>query len=170
MTQLGALGQADCGTAPGLGPGENKVCCPKLGWVVYDSAESPYGICERAAAAGSGGGGGGGSSSPAPASTGDAVLDRVAALRRSIEERRNAREEQDFERQKQELQLRFVLGRMQAVQAAEQARVAAIEAGKAAERARRAKALADAARAKRDKKIATWGAVALVGAKLLGYF
>ena len=34
MSQLGNLGQSECGEAPGVGPGESKICCPELGWVV----------------------------------------------------------------------------------------------------------------------------------------
>ncbi len=159
MSALGALGQTDCGPAPGLGPGESKVCCPDLGWVIYDGVESSYGICERAAGTGSGGNG---SSEPLPTDP----VERIAVLRSQIDARRAAQEEADFERKKQEIQLRFMLGRMQAVQNQDQAQINAKLAAAAAAR----KAREDAARRERNKKLLLGGGAILAGAKIFGFF
>lgn len=160
LSQLGALGQSECGPAPGLGPGEEKVCCPELGWVVYDSSESPYGICERAAAQVAGD-----AAQGAGPPTSD-PLERVRRLRSELEEKRQQREEEAHQQRLQELQLRFVLGRMQSIQERAQAKVRAKEAAEAA----RIKAAAEAKRREQAKKVLGWGAAALAAAKLFSLF
>jgi hypothetical protein len=166
---LGLLGlgqTSQCGPAPGLGPGEKKQCCPGVGWVIYDSSESEYGICERAKAGGSSS-----SSAPSssPASTSEDPMARVEEMRRRLDERREQREERDFERQKAEMQLRFIMGQMQSVQQKENARIRAKRAREAAIAAAKAKAEADRQRRERNKKLAIAGGIGLVAAKVLGF-
>jgi len=169
MSQLGALGQTDCGEAPGVGPGEAKVCCPELGWVVYDNYESQYGLCERAQAQATG--------QPAPSRSfdvevpeGASPMERVALMRAALEDRRNAQDEATHQERLQDVKLRFVIGQINAVKRSEEARLSSIAAAQARERAARAKVLADAARSKRNTKLFAIGAGALVVGKLLKFF
>ena len=165
MSQLGALGNSPCGPDPTPNPGETAVCCPNVGWVLFGSGEPQYGICERAEAQATGQSSGG-TSIPADASP----MERVEAMRAALEERRNARDEEEHQRMLAEVQLRFVMGRMQAVQRSEQARVAAEAAAQAAAAKRRRDAEEKRLRDERNKKLLMAGAVGLVAAKFVGFF
>jgi len=113
LHELAFFGQGDtqCGTQPTLSVGEQATCCPGAGWVIYDMAESPTGICERA------------SGSVAPATTlPSAPLERVEALRQQIEARREAFETKRHQDMLEQLQLRMVAGRVEGQQRAIAAR------------------------------------------------
>jgi hypothetical protein len=169
LAGLGYMGSAAaCGKAPTLGPGEKSQCCPAVGWVVYDSSESEYGLCERARALAPSATppSGGGSSSAGPLPT-DPVA-RVEEMQRRIDERREKREEDRFERMKQEMQLRFVMGQMQKIQQQEAARIASERAREAARRRAEAKLRAERERRERNKKLMIGGAVAFVAARVFG--
>lgn len=162
LDQLTGLGQGgfanDCGPQPTTSIGETAVCCPNVGWVIYDLSESPYAICERAAALASGGGGGG-----ADVPTSD---DPIEARRLALEARRMELEERQFQQQLQLALMRGQLSRAQAAQAAEEAK----------ERAKRQAELAkiqaklEAERQEKNKKLLTYGAFALAAAKVLALF
>lgn len=157
ISDLSGLGQTECGPKPGLGPGERAMCCPDLGWVIYDSSESGYALCERAAAKASGGSSGNGG--------GGSLDDELAARRQAMEERRIALEERQFQQRLQTVMLKAQLKRLAAARAASPEAVAERRAQAAA----RAKA-AERAKAEKTKKALTYGAVALVAAKILKLF
>ena len=94
---------------------------------------------------------------------------RVEAMRQRINERRMAQEEERFERQKEEIKLRFIMGQMQAVQATESRRVQAKLSAEAARRKAKAKVIADRRRRETNKKLAIGGGIAVVAAKIMGF-
>lgn len=128
--------ESACGPKPGITANETAVCCPSIGWVIYDSLPFGTNACEAASGGGSGSSGGGSSSGSDLPTDPDA---RVEELRRRIDERRASAEEREFEQRKTEIQLRFTLGRIQAIQAQEAA-------------AARARASAEAARLKAERE------------------
>jgi hypothetical protein len=154
---LGGLGQADCGPKPGLGPGEKAVCCPGVGWVIYDQYESEFGICEKAKAYG-GSSGGDDSDQPAPTD--------IEGRRAAIERRREEMEERRFQ---QQLQLALLRGQMSRAQAAQQA-VADKERRKREAEIAKIEARAELERREKNKKLMTMGALALAAAKVFALF
>jgi hypothetical protein len=173
LYELAGLGQAsDCGPAPDLGPGERKMCCPDVGWVIYDQSESTYALCERAA----------GTSAPLPqpsatGSSAEAILAEAVARRRmaeaeldarrrEIEDRRMALEERQFQR---ELQMAMVRGQISKAQAKKAAKAAKVQAKRQHEleviRLRE-----EARKKEQTRKALTYGAIALAAAKMLAFF
>ena len=161
LSGLGA--DSECGSVPQLQAGENKTCCPGIGWVIYDSSESPYGICERARAHTPSATKP--SSSSAPLSSDP--IQRVEEMRQRIDARREAQDEERFQRTKQEMQLRFIMGQMNAIQAQEAAKLAAKQAAEAARLRAEAKRRADERKAKRNKRLLIGGVAAVFAARLL---
>lgn len=167
LNDLSGLGQvpatADCGPAPALGPGERRICCPDVGWVIYTIGESQYGLCERARAQIAG-------DAAAPAPSGDLIATVAAqqaaiqARKLALEERREALEEQRFQEQVQELQLRMQLAK---VTAPERAR-AAKEAAERQREAARLRALSEERRRKQFLKAAGVGAAIWAAVKIFG--
>lgn len=167
LKDLSGLGQfpatADCGPAPGIGPGEKRICCPGLGWVIYTIGESQYGLCERARARMVGDAG----MAPAPSgliATVAAQQEAIQARKLALEERREALEEQRFQEQVQELQLRMQLARVTGAQQAKAAKGAAKRRRETA----RLKAIVDARRRKQLLKAAGVGAVIYAAVKIFG--
>jgi len=176
INDLSGLGEgSSCGPKPGVGPGESTLCCPDLGWVIYDSSEPAYGLCERAAAKN----GSAASSSPstgtgpgAGASQSQAELARYEAERRAgeakleaqrkaVEKRRLALEDRLFQQRVQEVMLQARLKRAKlARESTPEARAARAAAAAAA--SERAKARSEAA----AKKKLVYAALAAVAAKL----
>lgn len=154
------LGEAsECGPSPELAPGEQKKCCPDVGWVIFDSGESQYGLCRRA---------GGGSDAPA-ALPGDPTA-RVEEMRRRINARRDEADERRHEAAKKELKLRFLASQMAAVRAKEAARVQSLRDAATAKLQAKVKAKQAIERRERNKKLLIGGAVVALGAKLFGAF
>lgn len=117
LHELAVFGQGtdtQCGTRPELSTGEQATCCPGVGWVIYDMSESPVGICTRA----SGGDSGAPSAEPLPS----APLERVEALRRQIEEQREAFEARRHQETLEQLKWRMAAGRVEGAQRAAAAR------------------------------------------------
>jgi hypothetical protein len=174
LHELSGLGQTgQCGPAPGLGPGEKKMCCPDIGWVIYDQYENEYALCERAA-------GTGGSAAPPPSAPSSSAGDYIAqaearrraadaeldARRRELEERRMELEERQFQRELAATMVRAQLQKAQAKKAAEAAKISA----KRQHELNVIQAREDAIKAERTRKAVTYGALALAAAKLLAIF
>lgn len=157
LHELAVFGQGDsqCGTQPTLSTGEQATCCPGVGWVVYDTSESPIGICSRAA---------GGPSSTPSAELPAAPLARVEALRRQLEERREAFEAKRHQETLEQLQWRMAAGRVEAGQRAVAAREQAKRDAETAKLRAQREAREAAERAETQKKL-LYGA----GAALLAY-
>lgn len=151
-------GESTCGPKPNLAAGERATCCPGVGWVVFDMAESEIGICTRAK--------GDDQDQTASVSTAASPLERVAQLRRELERRRELLEEEQHQRAIQELQLRSTLTKIQSVQEQESARVAAQERAEIA----RLKIDSERRSSEETKKLLTYGAIALVAGKALKIF
>jgi hypothetical protein len=181
LSELSGLGQTECGPAPGIGPGEKKMCCPDVGWVIYDQHESEYALCERAMAKKAGRGGEVATIPAGPPPSGIheyearlAAERRAAELeleaqRRAIEDRRLALEERQFQSQLRTAMLQAQLKQAKVKQAASPEAVAARMAEAEARRAEamaRARALEAAEKAKQRKQL-TYAALAAVAAKLL---
>jgi hypothetical protein len=132
------------------------MCCPELGWVIYDSSESGYALCERAMAKASGGSSGNG---------GGSLDDELAARRQAMEERRIALEERQFQQRLQTVMLQAQLKRLAAARAASPEGVAQRRA-----EARARAAAAETARAAKTQKYLLYGGAALFAAKLLKLF
>jgi len=155
LHELSIFGQGDsqCGTQPTLSAGEQATCCPGVGWVVYDMSESPTGICQRAS---------GDTAAPAPTTLPSAPLERVEALRRQLDERREAFEAKRHQETLEQLQWRMAAGRVEAQQRAVAARgQAKIDAENAKLRAQR-EAREAAERQETQKKLLGVGAALLV--------
>jgi hypothetical protein len=169
---LGGEAASPCGTAPELQAGEKAQCCTNVGWVVFSPGENPYGLCERAAAAAGvaaaqdSGGSGATSSDQLPSDP----MARVAERQRRLDERRSASDEQRFEQQKQEIQLRFIAGRMQAITATENARLQAIAAAESARLRAAAEERRNKAAAEKTKQLLIVGVLGLAAAKVAGLF
>lgn len=170
---LSGLGQgSECGDAPALGPGELKICCPDLGWVIYDQYESPYAICERASAQASGD-----STDAATASDYAAQAEarrraaeaELEAKREAIYQKRLALEDRQFQQQVQVALLKAQLQKAAAARAATPEAIAARRAA-AAEAAARAKAAEEERKKEQTKKAVAYGALALAAVKVLGLF
>jgi ribosomal protein L12E/L44/L45/RPP1/RPP2 len=138
------------------------MCCPEVGWVIYDIRESPYALCERAMARQ----GGGGSSLP----SGSSDLDTELRIRRhEIEERRIALEERRFQQQLQVAMMRGQLKRAAAAAAnSPEARAARREEQRAMARA--AARAEERRKAEETKKYLLYGGAALFAAKFLKMF
>jgi hypothetical protein len=173
LNELSGLGQVACGPKPALGPGEKSMCCPELGWVIYDQNESGYALCERAAAQASGGdpGPSSGYASTAAEYAAQVEADRRAgeleleARRQAMEARRIALEERQFQQRLQTVMIQAQLKkaareRAQSPEARAERRAAAAASAAAAARAMAAE------KAAQQKKI-TYAALAAVAAKLL---
>lgn len=160
MSGLGQTGE--CGQRPGLGPGEKAMCCPGIGWVVYDQYESEYALCERAqAGAGTGAAGEDG---------GPVAADDLEGRRRAIDARRMAMEEKRFQQQVQMMLLQGQLRRSAQAQAAVAARGDRVRAREGAKDAARMRVVQEARRSEQTKKALTFGAIALAAAKVFALF
>lgn len=170
---LSGLGQSgECGEAPALGPGELKMCCPEIGWVIYDQYESGYALCERAAALATG-------ETSTTSTSGDYAAHSEArrlaneaeldARRAALEAKRIAIEDRQFQQQVQVTLLKAQLQKAAAARAATPEAIAARQAAAAAAM-RQAAAAEEARKAEATKKAITYGAVALAAAKLLALF
>jgi hypothetical protein len=149
------------------------MCCPDIGWVIYDQSESTYALCERAA-------GGGAPPLPSSGTTGpsaeailaEAVARRRAAeaeldaRRREIEERRMELEERQFQR---ELQMAVVRGQISKAQA-KKAAVAAQAQAKRQHELNVIRLQEEARKKEQTRKALTYGAIALAAAKMLAFF
>jgi len=143
---------SDCGAKPGTGPGEKAMCCPDIGWVVYDATESEYALCERASAQA-----GGAvadedeyeapplSDPTSPMASVEAAAARLEAQRQELEARREALEEQRHQEAIEMLQL-------QAKIAQEEARRRAQEAKRQAEASQKLAELKAKQKAERQKE------------------
>lgn len=163
---LGADAETPCGPAPELQPGEQAQCCPNVGWVVFSLGESQYGLCERARAAAGIADSSGSTASTDPLPTDPAA--RVAELQRRLDERRAAADETRFEQQKQEIQLRFVAGQMQAVQAQEAARQHAMAVAESTRLRAAAEDRQAKLQAEKTKQLLIVGVLGLAVAKVAG--
>lgn len=121
---LGQGTSSECGPAPELQPGEQKACCPDIGWVVYSGEES-YGICERAAAEIAAEGAVSyeedeEETSPATTTTALSPLERTQARWAEIEERKRQLEERqaEIEEKKHQEVVQSLVASIQAQQAA----------------------------------------------------
>jgi hypothetical protein len=156
VSDLTGLGEVnECGDQPALGPGEKSMCCPGIGWVIYDQSESEYALCERARAQAVGSGSGVDTTGMSPLEKVRVKDEELAARRAEIEERRAALEEATFQRELQLLPLRAAL----------QARTREEQAKLAAQQAKR-RAREELERKERLQKYALLGAAAFAAYKL----
>jgi hypothetical protein len=133
------------------------MCCPNIGWVIYDQHENTYALCERASV---------GQGDDSDQGTGISPEEaRMIERRQKLDDRRLALEERQFQQRVQTLMLKGQIQRAQAAAAATpQAIAARREAAAAAMAASARRAAAD--KAAQQKKLA-YAAAAALAAKLL---
>ena len=146
VSDLTGLGQTtlECGEKPGLGPGEKAMCCPGIGWVIYDASESEYALCERARGY------------MGTDSSGAVVSDDLEARRAALEERRSALEEQRHQEAMETIKMRFALAQVEAQKRA-------IEEAQSAERRRKIAKLEAEETARRQEKYTKVAIAAVLG-------